>query len=161
VHVIPSVLGVLSLPVAFLACAPANSLQGSMEDQTSLAFTGVAVKLQGASLVIQYQDFIDGGGNIPFELTYNTGGIPLDAGRTLLLDAGTPSGRPRAVASRTVVGDNRTFSPIDRGYLTLGGPVVVDEKASGSFFAVFTYQTDGSLGSGRTVYGNFDAKVTQ
>jgi hypothetical protein len=143
------------------ACAPANSLNGSMKDLTSLGYTGVAVKLQGSSLVIEYQSFIDGGGNIPFELTYNTNGIPLDAGMTLLLDAGTPSGSPRALASRTVVGDNRTFSPIQLGTLTLDGPVAVDAKASGSFFAAFTYQTDGSLGSGRTVYGDFDvAKVT-
>jgi hypothetical protein len=157
--VIPFQLATLAIPVALSACAPGNSLNGSMQDLTPLNFSGVAVKLQNSSLVIQYQDFIDGGGNIPFELTYNTAGIPLDAGMTLLLDAGTPSGMPRAVASRVVVGDIRAFSPIDRGYLTLSTPVVLNQNASGNFFAIFTYQTDGSLGSGRTVYGDFDAKV--
>jgi hypothetical protein len=151
----------VALPIALSACGSGNSLNGSMEDLTSLSYTGVAVKLQGGSLVIQYQDFVDGGGNVPFELTYNTAGIPLDAGRTLLLDAGTPAGLPRAVASRTVIGDNRTFSAIDRGTLTLATPVTVDQVARGSFFVVFGYQDDDTLGSGRTVYGNFDAKVTQ
>ena len=152
----------LALPIALSACAPGTSLNGSMEDLTSLSYTGVAVKLQGSQLVIEYQDFIDGGGNIPFELTYNTGGIQLaDAGRTFLLDAGTAAGLPRATASRVVVGDQRMFSPIDRGYLTLLTPVVVGEPAHGDFFAVFTYQTDGSLGAGRTVYGNFEATVTK
>jgi hypothetical protein len=132
-----------------------------MEDLTSLSYRGVAVKLQGGLLVIQYQDFLDGGGNVPFELTYNTAGISLDAGRTLLLDAGTSAGLPRAIASRTVIGDNRTFSAIDRGTLTLSTPVAVDQVASGSFFVVFGYQDDDTLGSGRTVYGNFEATVTQ
>jgi hypothetical protein len=161
VYVIPSMLATLALPIALSACGPGNSLDGSMEDLTSLSFTGVAVKLQASSLVIQYQSFIDGGGNIPFELTYNTSGIPLDGGQTLLLDAGTASGLPRAVASRNVVGDIRAFSPIDRGTLTLSTPVVVNQAVLGSFFVVFSYQTDGSLGSGRTVYGNFDATVTK
>jgi hypothetical protein len=163
VHVIPRPgrrWASLALPIALSACGPGNSLNGSMEDLTPLNFTGVAVKLQGSSLEIEYENFIDGGGNIPFELTYNTGGIPLDGGMTLLLDAGTRAGLPRADASRTVVGDTRAFSAIDRGTLTLSTPVAVDQTARGSFFVVFSYQNDGSLGSGRTVYGNFDAKVT-
>ena len=123
----------VALPIALSACASGSSLNGSMEDLTSLSYTGAAVKLQGNSLVIQYQDFVDGGGNIPFELTYNTAGIPLDAGRTLLLDAGTPAGLPRAIASRTVIADNRTFSAIDRGTLTLSTAVVEDSGRPGSF----------------------------
>jgi hypothetical protein len=162
VHVIPPMLALLALPIALSACAPGNSLQGSMEDLTALNYTEVAVKFQGSQLVIEYQNFIDGGvNNIPFELTYNTSGLRLDGGQTLLLDAGTAAGLPRAEASRTVVGDPRAFSPIDRGTLTLSTPVVLDEAAHGSFFVVFSYQTDGSLGSGRTVYGNFEATVTK
>ena len=153
--------GVPLVATVLSACGAGNSLNGSMATLTPLAYTGVAVKLQGSSLVIEYENFVDGGGNIPFELTYNTAGTPLDAGHTFLLDAGTAAGLPKAVASRTVVGDNRAFSPIDRGFLTLNGPVVLDQAASGSFFTVFTYQSDGSLGSGRTVYGNFDATVTK
>jgi hypothetical protein len=151
----------VALPIALSACAPGNSLNGSMEDLTSLSYSGVAVKLQNNSLVIQYQSFVDGGGNIPFELTYNTAGIPLDGGQILLLDAGTTAGLPRAIASRTVIGDNRTFSAIDRGTLTLATPVVVGQPANGSFFVVFSYQNDDTLGSGRTVYGDFEATVTK
>jgi hypothetical protein len=166
VHVSARIWGLkvacLALPISISACAQGNSLNGSMSKLTSLSFTGVAVKQQGNSLVIEYEDFIGGSGNIPFELTYNTAGLDLDGGVTLLLDAGTSSGRPRALASRTVVGDNRTFSPIDYGTLTLDGPVAVGASAGGSFFAIFSYQSDGSLGAGRTVYGNFEAaKVTQ
>jgi len=156
-----ALLGLLVVPLWFSACTPANSLNGSMEDLTALSFTNVAVKLQGSSVVIEYENFVDGGGNIPFELTYNTQGAALDGGTSFLLDAGTRSGRPAAVASRTVVGDTRTFSPIDRGYLNIDTPVVEGETASGNFFAVFSYQNDGSLGSGRTVYGNFQATVTK
>jgi hypothetical protein len=60
-----------------------------------------------------------------------------------------------------VIGDNRTFSAIDRGTLTLATPVVVGQPANGSFFVVFSYQNDDTLGSGRTVYGDFEATVTK
>jgi hypothetical protein len=158
---------VLLSPLAGLlgACSPANSLQGSMEDLTSLTFTTVEVKLQQTpqqALVVEYTDFVDAGsGNIPFELTVDITGVHLDAGFSILLDGGTAAGNPIGVASRSVLDDQRTFSPIDRGYITLDTPVTLGAAASGSFFTVFLYETDGSLGTGHTVYGNFQAKVTQ
>lgn len=143
------------------ACAPANSLNGSMQSVTPLAFTMVEVKLQGSQLVIEYADFVDGGGNIPFELTVNTEGLMLDGGFSVLLDGGLDGGAPIALASRDVQSDGRTFSSIDRGFLNVSGPVAEGQRASGNFFLVFTYQVDGSLGSGHTVYGDFQAAVTQ
>ena len=135
-----------------------------MSDLTPLTFTTVEVKLQANSLVVEYADFADGGtggGNIPFELTVNVSGIKLDGGFSVLLDGGTAGGEPIGVASRSVLDDDRTFSAIDRGYLTLNTPVVEGETASGSLFMVFIYQNDESLGSGHTIYGNFQATVTQ
>lgn len=142
------------------ACSPANSLNGSMQELSPLTFTKVEVKAQPGSLVIEYADFVDGGGNIPFELTVDTSGVRLDGGFTILLDGGTDGGESVGLASRNVLSDTRTFSAIDRGYVTLDSPVAQGKIATGSLFAVFTYQNDGSLGSGHTVYGTFQAPVT-
>ena len=150
------------LPLAslgLLACSSGTTLMGSMQEFTPLAFTKVEFHLQGAALSLSYDDFVDGGANIPFTLTVDTTGVPLDAGHSFELDGGTDAGTPIAIASRSVVMDTRPFSAISFGHLTLDGPVAVGSSVSGDFFVVFQYQNDGSLGSGHTVYGNFSAKV--
>ncbi len=155
---LPPLVGLLGLE----ACG-SNSLDGSMKQLTPLDFTQVFVKVSGSTLVVEYADFVDGGGNIPFELTVDTTGIPYDAGFDVLLDGGNKHvpPQPLGVASRSIVDDLRQFSTIQRGYLNVDGPVVVGKPASGDFFVVFDYLTDGSLGQGYTVYGSFSATVTQ
>jgi hypothetical protein len=146
------------------ACSPSNSLTGSMANLTPLDFTQVFVKVStNNTLVIEYADFVDGGGNIPFELTVRTAGIPYDAGFDVLLDGGTKSTPPQpfGVASRSIVDDQRQFSAIQFGFINVDGPLVIGQQATGNFVAVFAYQNDGTLGSGNIVNGNFAATVTQ
>jgi hypothetical protein len=135
--------------------------------------------------VVSYLQASDGGAlSMPFELTVDPPDAGFQANSTILVsglaqdggidagatDAGAGDGGVTAadggevvfaVANRSVPTDPRPFSPIDRGHVDLSQQPVVGQSLSGDFFVVFTYQTDGSLGSGRTVYGNFSAVVTQ
>jgi hypothetical protein len=171
--------------VLSLACSPANSLQGSMSSLVSLNFNQVTVKLAQNQLVVSYLENNDGGSlSMPFQLAVDAPDGGFQANSTLLVsglaqdggpDAGTTDGGLEdggepvddggvlvyAAANRSVPTDPRAFSPIDRGHIDLNQQPVVGQSVSGDFFVVFTYQTDGSLGSGRTVYGNFSATVTQ
>jgi hypothetical protein len=154
-----------------------------MSELTPLSFNLVTVKLSQKQLVITYFQSSDGGENdLPFELTVDppdggfsansrleVSGLPQDAG----VDAGVGDGgdggaTPEdggilvyAVASRFVALDPRQFSAIDRGHVDLNQQPVVGKPMSGDFFVVFAYQNDGTLGSGRTVFGNFSATVSQ
>jgi hypothetical protein len=170
------------------ACSPANSLQGSMSELVSLGFNQVTVKLAQNQLVVSYLETSDGGSlSMPFQLAVDAPDGGFSANSTLLvsglaqdggsdagaIDAGATDGGDGgppvedggvlvyAVANRSVSTDPRPFSPIDRGHIDINEKPVVGKPVSGDFFVVFTYQTDGSLGSGRTVYGNFSATVTQ
>jgi hypothetical protein len=175
----------LLVAVLSLGCSPANSLQGSMGELVSLGFNQVTVKLAQNQLVVSYLQTSDGGAlTMPFQLTVDPPDGGFQANSTLLVsgvtqdggldagatDAGLTDGGTTvddggevvyAVASRSVPNDARLYSPIDRGHVDLNQLPVVGQSVSGDFFVVFTYQTDGSLGSGRTVYGNFSATVTQ
>ena len=173
------------LVVLSIACSPANSLQGSMSSLVSLDFNQVTVKLAQDQLVISYLETSDGGGlSMPFQLAVDAPDGGFTANSTLLVSGLAQDGGPDAgitdgglgdggvppddggvlvyaVANRSVPTDPRAFSPIDRGHIDINQLPVVGQSVSGDFFVVFTYQTDGTLGSGRTVYGNFSATVTQ
>jgi hypothetical protein len=175
----------LLLAALSLACSPSNSLQGSMGELVSLDFNQVTVKLAQNQLVVSYLETSDGGAlSMPFQLAVDAPDGGFQANSTFLVsglaqdggsDAGTGDGGLGdggdaaddggvvlfAVANRSVATDTRAYSPIDRGHVDLNQSPVVGQSVSGDFFVVFTYQTDGSLGSGRTVYGNFSATVTQ
>jgi hypothetical protein len=166
-----------------LGCS-ANSLDGSMSELTPLSFNQVTVKLAQKQLVISYFASSDGGGSsLPFQLAVDqpdggftansrleVSGLPPDGGigDAGVADGGDGGAPPNdggvlvfAVATRSVPQDTRPFSAIDRGHIDLNQLPVVGQTASGDFFVVFAYQKDGSLGSGRTVFGNFSAKVSQ
>ncbi len=175
-----STLAILCL----LGCSPANSLDGSMNELTSLSFNLVTIKLAQNQLVISYFQTSDGGATmLPFELAVDapdggftansrlevTGLFPdggvVDAGVTDGGDAGAPPDdggiTVYAVATRSVPMDPREFSAIDLGHIDLNQLPTSGQTASGDFFVDFAYQMDGTLGSGRTVFGNFSATVNQ
>jgi len=172
--------------VLALGCSPSNTLEGSMIELTGpLTFNQVTVKLAQNQLVVSYLELDDGGGqSMPFQLTVDSPDGGFQANSHILVSGLTPDAGPDAgttdggdadggedvsdagevvfaQASRSVPNDTHAFSPIDRGHVNLTQQPVVGQPASGDFFVVFTYQTDGTLGAGRTVFGNFSATVTQ
>ncbi|HUB09157.1 MAG TPA: hypothetical protein VMB50_19280 [Myxococcales bacterium] len=148
-----------AVAVGLAACAP-DSLQGSLSSLDSLAFTSVAADTGGADLVIIYKEAVGSGFDVPFQLTVEIGTNPVPKGTVIQLGALDPSGAPIAVASRSVTGDTRGFPAIKSGTLTLNDSPTVGDSLSGSFFLVFDYQNDSTLGQGRTVEGSFQAVLT-
>jgi hypothetical protein len=153
------------------SCTPANQLQGSLGELTSLAFTDVLVTQSAGtgtsppSFVVSYRDADDAGGYAtPFKLAVDLTGLPpltkdqapIDLG-SLEPDAGTPV----AVASRSVPGDMRLFPAISHGSLWIDQDIQVGQQGSGHFFLVFGFQMDDSIAQGRTVEGRFQAVVGQ
>jgi hypothetical protein len=152
-------------------CSPANQLQGSVGELTSLAFSEVVVtesagtKTSPPQFVVSYRSANDAGGySIPFQLSVNLTGLPpltkgsdpIDLG-ALEPDAGTPV----AVASRSVPNDPRTFPAIDRGHLWIDQDIQAGQQGSGHFFVVFGFQMDDSIAQGYTVEGRFQSVVGQ
>ncbi|MHB1846564.1 MAG: hypothetical protein ACYCWW_17210 [Deltaproteobacteria bacterium] len=148
--------------LALAGCSTGNQLSGSLDELTPLTFTDVVVTLEQGELVVAYHDTPDGGlasGDVPFELSVEAGGGPLDAGEVLDLGALDSSGQPLAQATRSVPGDPRSLPAIQRGTLTLDSPIALGKSGGGHFFLVFEYEQDASLGQGRTVQGSFQAAV--
>jgi hypothetical protein len=149
------------LPLALASACSPNSLQGSLSTLDSLAFTSAAIALGQGDIVVTYEDAHAGGGyDVPFELTVEIGSQPVAKGTVLQLGAQDAAGNPIAVATRSVSGDTRAFPAIKSGTLTLNDSPTVGLTLSGSFFVVFDYQNDSSLGQGQTVEGSFQALVT-
>ncbi|MHB8417148.1 MAG: hypothetical protein ACYDCL_03670 [Myxococcales bacterium] len=151
--------GCLSALALASACAPGNSLVGSLSSLDSLAFTSVAITLGQGDVVLIYKEKQGSGFDVPFQLTVEVGSKPVPKGTVIQLGALDGSGQPVAVATRSVEGDTRVFPAIKSGTLTLEQTPAVGQSLSGSFFVVFDYQNDSSLGQGRTVEGSFQAVV--
>jgi hypothetical protein len=145
---------------ALASCAPSNQLAGSLSELASLEFDVVEVHLGSGQLVVLYRSQSDAGDDVPFQLAVNVGAMPLAKGATIELGGSDPEGQPVALASRAVAGDSRGFPAILEGQLKLDSAVAVGQPTTGHFFLVFDYQSDGSLGQGRTVQGSFQATVS-
>jgi len=167
---IRSLVSSLGLGALAAGCTPANQLQGSVGELTSLAFSQVVVtqstasKTSPAQFVVSYRNSEDDAGaySIPFELSVNLTGLPPLTTTNPPIDLGAvdpDAGTPVAATSRAVPGDTRTFPPIDRGHLWIDQDIQVGQQGAGHFFLVYGFPNDGSLGQGRTVEGHFQAVV--
>ncbi len=154
----PRLAGTL-VALALAACAP-DSLQGSLSSLDALDFTSVTATLGQNDLVVEYREARGTGYDVPFQLTVEVGSKPVPKGTVIQLGALDSGGQPIAVATRSVTGDTRVFPAIKSGTVTLNDTPAVGQSLSGSFFLVFDYQNDSSLGQGRTVEGSFQAMVT-
>ncbi len=149
--------------VALAGCSPANQLQGSLSQLTSLSFTSVEVALQITPplLVVTYKEAVGAGFDVPFELSLEVTKPPLTQGTVFQLGGADSSGNAVATATRSVTGDSRVFPAIKMGTVTIDQEITVNKQGAGHFFLVFDYQNDSSLGQGQTVEGSFQAVVTQ
>ncbi len=103
----------------------------------------------------------------PLMVTYSLedGGIFQD--KRVDLTELTAAGTQRGLVSRNVLNDpRRSFPALNRGTLYLGrglldqdGIVISDAVVSGDFHV--TFENGIEAASGRTIFGNFDAKVAQ
>ena len=143
------------------ACGDGNALEGSLGGEVPLNFTAVSVEVSASALSILYLRDLPGA-SVPDKLliiTANTAGLTLGA-MTIDLTEKVAS-QPRGSVSRAVRGDaRRDFPALLRGSITLSGAPTVGSKLSGSFTVTFG-PTGGSLGAGKTAFGDFNAVVKQ
>lgn len=150
-----------ALALLCAACGDGNSLEGSLGDEVPLNFTAVSVEVSASALSILYLRDL-AGASVPDKLliiTANTAGLTLGA-MTIELTEKVAS-QARGSVSRAVSSDaRRDFPPLLRGSITLSGAPTVGNKLSGSFTVTFG-PTGGSLGAGKTAFGDFSAVVKQ
>jgi hypothetical protein len=149
-----------ALALSCAACGGGgSSLEGSLGAEVPLDFTAVVVELSSTpTIAIRYnKDRPDGGApDMVLKITANATGLPLTGPLTIDLTekVGTET---RGGASRAVSGDGRSnFPTLLRGSMTLAQAPTVGSKISGSFTVTFN-NTGGSLGAGKTAFGNFEA----
>ena len=149
--------------VAIAACSQGNSLEGSLSDETSLSFDSVQVQVSSSAVAVIYLRNLPGGGGQDTVLKVVATTTGLDLTRPLSIDLTEPlNGGPavRGSVSRAVSGDARnTFAALVRGRLELDDPPTVGGPMSGSFTVLFGQ--GGTIGDGRTAFGNFYGKVAQ
>jgi hypothetical protein len=148
--------------LAVASCGAGNSLEGSLSDEVTLTFDQVQVQRSDTSVAVIYlRSLPAGGGNdTVFKVVANLTG--LDATRALdvdLSEALPGSSAVRGSFTRAVTGDaRRDFPPLVRGRLHVDGPPDAGKHVSGSFTSLFGQ--GGTLGAGRTAFGDFTATVT-
>jgi hypothetical protein len=153
-----------------LACALAlcaacggdeNTLEGSLGTEVPLDFSAVAVENSGAAVAIVYTKDLPGGSSpdLVLKVTANTSGLDLTHPLTIDLTEKVAN-QPRGAVSRAVSGDaRRDFPPMLRGSITFAQAPAVGSKVTGSFTVTFSNATTGSLGQGKTAFGNFSAVI--
>ena len=148
---------------ALLSCGSGSSLEGSLSDQTSLAFDAVRVEHSPQAVAVIYLRSLPAGGGQDTVLKVVATTTGLDLTKAVSIDLAEPlNGGPavRGAVTRAVSGDGRSdFPPIVRGKLSFDGPVVAGQHASGHFSA--TFGQGGSIGQGRTAFGDFSATATE
>jgi hypothetical protein len=152
---------VLCSVLGLAACAPPNTLQGSLSELTPLTFEKVSVQVSSSILVLQYQHTPPGGGQaIPFQLVLTPPpGQALAAGTKIDLAQMGTNEMPVAVCSREAPMDPRhNLPPIKVGELDLTSNYSVGATASGEFHILFG--EGGDVGEGRTVDGTFSVAAT-
>jgi len=144
-------------------CGAGNSLEGSLSDQVSLAFDEVQVQRSATALAVAYLRSPPGGGgkDTVLKVVAATEGLDLARGLTIDLTQKLADGTTvRGSFTRAVSGDaRRDFPPLVRGLIRFDGAPALGAKVSGSFSALFAQ--GGSVGAGRTAFGDFSAGVTE
>ncbi len=146
---------------ALASCGAGNSLEGSLGDQTSLAFDAVQVQHSPSAVAVIYLKSLPQGGGQDTVLKVVATTTGLDLTKAISIDlTESINGGVRGAVTRAVSGDSRSsFPPLVHGRLELGSAVKAGSSTSGSFSV--TFGQGGSIGAGRTAFGDFSAVVTE
>jgi hypothetical protein len=120
----------------------------------------VSVEASSNAVAILYTKDLAGSStpDLVLKVTANTTGLTLTGPLTIDLTEKVAN-QPRGAVSRAVSGDpRRDFPALLRGSITFSQAPAVDAQVSGSFTATFS-PTGGSLGAGKTAFGDFKATV--
>ncbi|WP_223752406.1 hypothetical protein [Myxococcus sp. RHSTA-1-4] len=157
---------VLSAALAGLgACAPEGTrLEGSVSELVDLRYERAEAQWSPGELSINFVTPQGTGVNTILKVSAQVGDmIPEGYTGPLVIDLAEvlEGGAQRGAIGRSVLDEPaRTFPPLARGKLTVGGtPVEPGSRITGDFHVTFDNGTN--VYSGRTVFGSFEATVQQ
>ena len=147
--------------VACASCGSGTSLEGSLSDEVPLAFDTVSLEQSGTAIAVIYLKAVAGtsGNDTVLKVTADTTGLKLDAPLTIALTDLVGTGTAiRGAVSRAVHDDPRKdFPPMVHGFLVLHAAPKIGSNLSGSFSV--TFGQGGSLGNGKTAFGDFSGAL--
>ena len=139
------------------ACGP-HGLEGSLTELLSLRYQSAVAQSDGMQATVRFQVPRGSGQDIVLEVSAQVGDLNVVPYALIDLAETGPNGRERGVVSRTVTGDPlHDFPSILRGALRFDANFPSGTSIPGAFTVTFNEGT--SFGAGRTVYGDFQAKV--
>jgi hypothetical protein len=154
-------LSVLPVLLALAGCGAPNTLEGSLGDQVSLTFDTVEIQRSPTAIAVAYLKALPGGGghDTVLELVATVDAATLEKAGSINLVEKVGDGL-RGAATRAVSGDpRRDLPPLVRGTLAFEGAATSGKSVSGSFSVLF--DQGGSVGAGRTAFGDFTATVAE
>ncbi|MBI5543446.1 MAG: hypothetical protein HY901_06125 [Deltaproteobacteria bacterium] len=132
------------------------SLDGSLSEAFDLSFSSMLIRRSEKALQLSYLK--SEGREVVVAVTVATEGLGLKPGARVELGGEYAPGHPRTVVSRAVDGEPvRTLPPVLKGTLTVDQLPTSGSTVTGDFSVSFG--EGGDVGSGRTLFGNFSAKV--
>jgi len=153
----------IALVGLLVACGAGSSLEGSLSDEASLVFDQVQVQHSPSAVAVVYLKSLPaGGGNdTVLKVVANTTGLDVTKGISIDLAEALGSGVRGSVTRAVSTDTRRDFPPLVRGRINFDGGVAAGAKVSGSFTVTFSSSGGGSIGVGKTAFGDFSATVTE
>jgi hypothetical protein len=166
-----------ALLVLGLACSP-QKVEGSLQELLDLRFQDIKLRFAGDQVAVRWTRPRGSGEDAVLVVSEKLDGLTVRTGDVVdlaeplpdfaLADAGIPDGgvlpdggiapQQRGVVTRDVFGDPRkTFPLISDGFMVLYDVPADGGTVSGTFSVTFARCVD--FGCGRTVFGDFKAKV--
>jgi hypothetical protein len=158
--VIRSLFGLIGA-IVLGGCSVTSTLEGSLDDQVSLVFDSVEIQRSPTAIAVSYLKALPAGGghDTVLKVVATVDASTLSRGATINLVEKVGDG-VRGAATRAVSGDpRRDLPPLVRGMLTFDDAATTGNSISGSFSILF--DQGGSVGAGRTAFGDFTATVTE
>lgn len=134
------------------------TLDGSLGEVVSLDYLGAELSHTEEQLSLHFLTAGKAGDDTVLRVLVNVAGIPLTAPTRIDLAEAMPAGGQRGFVTRKVYEDTREVLPeLARGYLLLRSTPQPNQTLKGELSLTFVQGSD--WGSGRTVFGSFEALV--
>ena len=149
----------LGLGLGLGGCGP-HDLEGSLTELLPLHYQSSVAQSDGAQATVRFQVPRGSGQDVLLEVSAEISDLNAVPYALINLAETALDGKQRGVVSRTVTGDPlHVFPPILRGTLRFDANFAPGASMPGAFTVTFSEGTE--FGAGRTVYGDFQAKVPQ
>jgi hypothetical protein len=154
---LPLALG-LGLTLLLAGCGGKHGLEGSLTELLSLSYSDSSILFTDAATSVRFTNPQGEGENTVLNVSVAVADLQIVAHGDIDLTEQVESGGQRGVITRNVLNDpHRSFPTLSRGNLRFESVPVPGTTVLGTFSVTFKECTD--FACGRTVYGDFTAKV--